>query len=168
MFARKIPASTVLIDGQLMAGDMPLEHLAAPAAFQADHVVPMSGSPDRDGGRQFGSGFGCRFSEANERPMHGRDQGRQLVGCYLVSPNVSGDDIGRQFSIERCRRLFVGHFGSPCSNQHNTMPRQIATTGSPFSGLAPVHSTGGSSAMAPYNFDDRIIKWNKLRSDAPG
>jgi len=37
MFARQVPASAILLDGQSMAGiEMPLDHLAAPAALQAN------------------------------------------------------------------------------------------------------------------------------------
>jgi hypothetical protein len=33
----------------------------------------------------------------------------------LSPPNIGGDDVGREFSVERCRRRrFVGHLRSPC------------------------------------------------------
>jgi len=51
MVTRQVPASTILVDGQSMAGiEVPSKHLAAPAAFQADDIIAMNGSPDRDGG----------------------------------------------------------------------------------------------------------------------
>jgi hypothetical protein len=53
--------------------DMPSEHLGAPAAFEADDIIAVNGSPDRDGGCPLTPGFGCRFTDANERLMHSRD-----------------------------------------------------------------------------------------------
>jgi len=79
--------------------EMPSEHLAAPAALQADYIVAMNGSPDRDGGCPLSLGFGCGFPEPDERLMDSRDHGRELVGRDLVSPNVSCDYIGREFSV---------------------------------------------------------------------
>ena len=47
-----------------MAGsEMPFEHLAAPAAFQAHDVIAMDGSPDRHGAGPLPVDFGCRFTE---------------------------------------------------------------------------------------------------------
>jgi len=80
MFARQVPASTISLDAQFMSGrEMPLEHLAAPAAFQANDVIAMNRSPDRDGRCPLDLAFGCRFSEGDERPMNGRDQGHELI-----------------------------------------------------------------------------------------
>ena len=46
-----------------MAGrEMPSKHLAVPAAFQANDVITMKRSPDRDGGCPLTFGDGCRFS----------------------------------------------------------------------------------------------------------
>jgi hypothetical protein len=51
MIARKAPVNTIGVDGQAVTGrDIPSEHMAAPAAFQADDIIAMNGSPDRDGG----------------------------------------------------------------------------------------------------------------------
>src|SRR5712691_6052138 len=56
---------------------MASEHLAAPAAFQADDVIAIDGSPDRDRGYSLPVSFGDHFTE---RCTHGRDQRRELVG----------------------------------------------------------------------------------------
>jgi hypothetical protein len=43
MFTRQVPASTILVDAQSMAGrDMLSEHLAVPAAFQADDIIAVN------------------------------------------------------------------------------------------------------------------------------
>src|SRR5712671_4034380 len=50
MIARKAPVNTIGVDGQAVTGrDIPSEHMAAPAAFQANDIIAMNGSPDRDG-----------------------------------------------------------------------------------------------------------------------
>jgi len=74
MFTRQIPASTILLHGQSMAGrEMPSEHLAAPAAFEADDIIAVNGSTDRDGGCPLSVEFGYRFTKGCEGLMHGRD-----------------------------------------------------------------------------------------------
>ena len=66
--------ATILIDAQSMAGrEMPLEHLAAPAAFQANDIIAVDGSPDRHCRRSLFVEFGYRFTKADEGLMHGRD-----------------------------------------------------------------------------------------------
>jgi hypothetical protein len=101
MLGKEAPASTILVDAQSMAGrDMPSEHLAAPPTFQTNDIIPVNGSPDRDGRCLLISDFWHRFSEANERMINGRNQGRQLVGPDLVSPNVGGDNRRSEFSIK--------------------------------------------------------------------
>jgi hypothetical protein len=40
MLSGKFPASTILLDVQTMAGrEMPFEHLASPATFQAHDII---------------------------------------------------------------------------------------------------------------------------------
>jgi len=74
MVGAEVPARSILLHGQSMAGiEMPLDHLAAPPAFQANHVIPVNGSPDRHRGSSFSVGF-CRwFTEADERFMNSPD-----------------------------------------------------------------------------------------------
>src|SRR4029077_16503079 len=102
MLTGEVPASTILLHGKSMAGsEMPLKHLAAPPTFEANHVVPVNGSPDRHRGGPLDRCFARRFTAADERPMNGRNQGRELIGRDLVLPNIGGDDRRSQFSI--CR-----------------------------------------------------------------
>jgi hypothetical protein len=84
----------------MTGGEVPPEHLAAPAAFQANDVIAIDGSTDRHGGGPLSFGSGCRFSEPRECLMHSRDQCCELIGPDLVSPNICSNDIGSEFSIE--------------------------------------------------------------------
>ena len=126
MFTRQFPASAVLVRAQSVAAcEMPPERLAAPATFETNDIIVMNRSPDRHSGGPVSLGFGCRFSDSGERLMHGRDQHSELIGPNLVSPNVRGNNRRREFSINRCRLWFVGHFVSPCRDRQNTMPGSI-------------------------------------------
>src|SRR5271155_3573265 len=99
MVTGEVPASTILIYGKSMAGcDMPLEHLASPPAFEADDIIAVNRSPDRDGGSSLTPGFGCRFSESRECLMNGRDQGRELFGRDLAVTDIRSDNPRREFS----------------------------------------------------------------------
>jgi len=101
MVSGEFPATAILVDAQSMAGhEMPSEHLTAPAAFEANDIIGVDRSTDRDGGGPLRFGFGCRFSESRERLMDRRNQCPELIGPDLVSPNVRGNDVGREFSIE--------------------------------------------------------------------
>jgi hypothetical protein len=109
MVSGELPAGTILVDAQSMSGrEMPSEHLAAPAAFETNDIIAMNGSADGHRGYPLDLGFGCWFSESREHLMDRRDERAELVGCDLVSPNVSCDDIASQFSV-RCGPLFIGH-----------------------------------------------------------
>jgi hypothetical protein len=123
MFARQVPASAILVDGQSMAGrQMPSDHQAAPAAFQADDIIPMNRSPDWHRGSSLCVEFGYRFTETCEGLMNGRDQSSELIGRDLIAPNVCGDNFSRKFSIDGGGWRFVGHFGSSSSDRQNTTP----------------------------------------------
>jgi hypothetical protein len=116
MFTRQVPASTMLVDAQCMAGsEMASDHLATPAAFEADDIIAMNRSPDRHGGCPLTPGFAYRFTTACEGLMNSRDKDRQLVRPNLIAADICSNDVGREFSVERWRRRFVWHFGSPLS-----------------------------------------------------
>jgi hypothetical protein len=74
MFTRQAPPRSVLLHGQSMGGsEIPFEHLAAPAAFEANNIIAMNRSADRYGGGPLRFGFDCRFSESDKRCVHCRD-----------------------------------------------------------------------------------------------
>ena len=74
MFAGDAPPCSILVNAQPMAGsDMPPEHLAAPAAFEADDIIAVNRSTDRDGGCPLSVEFGYRFTKASEGLINSRD-----------------------------------------------------------------------------------------------
>jgi hypothetical protein len=74
MLTGEVPPYAVLLDAQSVTGiEMPPKHLAAPATFEADYVIAMNGSPDRDGGCPLTADFGCRFTNGCEGLMYRRD-----------------------------------------------------------------------------------------------
>jgi hypothetical protein len=82
MFTGEVPSRPILLYSQCMAGrDMPSDHLAAPAAFQANDIIAMDGSPDRHCGSSLFVGFCHWFIEADKRLMHGRDQRTEFIGA---------------------------------------------------------------------------------------
>jgi hypothetical protein len=47
MVTGEIPPHPILLRGQSMAGsEMPFEHLAAPATFDANDIIAVNGLPD--------------------------------------------------------------------------------------------------------------------------
>jgi hypothetical protein len=92
---------------------MPSEHLAAPAAVEADNIIAVNGATDRHRGCSLDFSFGRRFAAADERLMHGRNQRPELVRPNLVSTYIGGDNLGREFSVDRGGWLFFGHHASP-------------------------------------------------------
>ena len=74
MVTGEVPPRPILRHVQFMAGSkVPSEHLAAPAAFEADDIIAVNGATDRHRGYSLDFSFGRRFAEADERLMHGRD-----------------------------------------------------------------------------------------------
>jgi hypothetical protein len=101
MLTGELPLRAILLDTQSMAGrEVPLEHLAAPPTFEANHVIPMNGSPDRHRGCSLAADFCYGFPETCERLMNGRDQRRELIGPDLIATDVSGDNCRSEFSIK--------------------------------------------------------------------
>jgi hypothetical protein len=67
----EVPPSAILFHSQSVAGrETAFEHLAAPATIEADDIIAMNGLPDCDGGCPLNLPFGCRFTEADERPIN--------------------------------------------------------------------------------------------------
>ena len=83
---------------------MPSEHLAFPAAIQADDIIAVNGSPDGNRRGSLDDGFRCELPEVGERRMDSRDQRRQLIGWDLIASNISADDFRGEFGW-----LLIGH-----------------------------------------------------------
>jgi hypothetical protein len=74
----------------MTGNEMPPEHLAAQAAFEANDIIAVNGSSDRDGGSSLFVGFCHWFTEADKRLMHGRDQRTGFIGRDLILSNIGG------------------------------------------------------------------------------
>src|SRR6516162_2502421 len=101
MVTREVPVSTILVNAQSVAGgEMAFEHLTAPPAFQANDIIAMDRSPDRHRGCSLDAGFCYRFAKPRECLMNGRDQSGELVGPYLIAPNISRHNFSGELSIK--------------------------------------------------------------------
>jgi SnoaL-like protein len=82
----------------------------------------MDGSTDWDGGCPLDHRFARRFTEVDERLMNARNQGRELIGRNLVSPNISSDDVAPAGRIgtegDRQPR-------SQTAGEHRMLPREL-------------------------------------------
>jgi uncharacterized protein (DUF2236 family) len=88
---------------------VPAKHLPPPAAFQAYDIVAANGSPDRHRRGSLGLDGFSWFTEAGKRLVYSRDQRGDLVRPDLIAPNVCGDNLRGEFSIDRLGWLFVRH-----------------------------------------------------------
>ena len=96
VIGRQVPPCAILLDAQPMGGrHMPAEHLPFPAAIQADDIIAVNGSPDRNRRGSLDDGFCCRLTEATESLMDGRDQDGELIRWDLIR---SGDPRRRSSS----------------------------------------------------------------------
>jgi hypothetical protein len=99
---------------------MPAEHLPAPTAIQANDVITMNGSPDRNRRGSLDDGFCCRFTEATESLMDGRDQSGELIRRDLIASNIRADDHRDEFG-----RLLIGHRLVPLFPTGNNIPTPV-------------------------------------------
>ena len=99
---------------------MPAEHLPAPAAIQADDMIVVNGSPDRNCGCSRTLGFRRRFAELSECLMDRGDQNGELIRLDLIAPNIGGDDRRHEFG-----RLLIGHRLVPLFLTSNNIPTPV-------------------------------------------
>jgi hypothetical protein len=93
---------------------MPAEHPAAISAFEADDMVVLHRSPDRDCRRRRGRRRRRRaLAEANERAMHFCNQARELIDADSILRDVATDDPRNQAEINRLRGTFFNHIFCP-------------------------------------------------------
>jgi len=75
-------------------GEVATDHLAAPAAFEADHKITAKGSVNGNGGIRSRS-FSGR-SEPSERSVDGGDKVREFACRDRIIGYVAADDFGNE------------------------------------------------------------------------
>jgi hypothetical protein len=111
----QFPAGAVIGDFEIM-GDpqMPPEHLGVIPALEANDMVALYRSPDRDRRHQRGRRRRRRaLAEATERAMHRRYQSRYLINADTISRDITSDDFRNQAEIDHLRSAFIGHIFYP-------------------------------------------------------
>jgi hypothetical protein len=88
--------------------DMPAEHLAEKPALEADDMVALHRSPDRDS-RQQRCRRGRALAKATERAMHRRNQARELIDADSILRDIATDNPRNQAEINCLRGAFIGH-----------------------------------------------------------
>ena len=74
--------------------DMPAEHLAEKPTLEANDMVALNRSPDRDSRHQRGRRRrGRALAEATERAMHRRYQTRNLINADTILRDITPDDL---------------------------------------------------------------------------
>ena len=111
----QLPADAILRGFEPMSdADMPSEHLAEKPALEADDMVVLHRSPDRDSRHQR-----CRrrrrraLDEATERTMHRRNQSRNLINADTILRDITPDNLRDQAEINHLRGAFIGHIFYP-------------------------------------------------------
>jgi len=95
MIAPQPPPLPIVISTQSVPGrDVPSQHLPPVAAIETNHIVPVDGPSHRNGGNKNLVWLG-RLSKLTDRPIHGGNQIRQLIGPQPVVPHIALDDFGR-------------------------------------------------------------------------
>ena len=94
--------------------EMPAEHPAAISALEADDMVVLHRSPDRDCGRRRGRRRRrCALAEATERAMHRRNEARELIEADSILRDIATDDPRNQEEINCLRGTFINHIFYP-------------------------------------------------------
>ena len=113
VFRRQIPSLQVLLAGQSVAGaQMAAQHLAFPAAVEANDRVALYRTPQRHGRRQHARRI-ARSGEIVEGAVHRADQLRNLLGRDIVMRHIAGDDLRNKLGIGALILRFISHFLSP-------------------------------------------------------
>ena len=115
VISRQLPAGAICRRFQPMSvAEMPAQHQAAKPAFEADDMLVLHRSPDRNRRRQ---GFGREHrrvrAETTERAMHRCDKTPDLIDTDTVLPDITTDDLRNQAGIDLLRGTFLGHIFCP-------------------------------------------------------
>jgi hypothetical protein len=102
---------------------MPPKHLAFPAAVQADDVIVVNGSANRNRRGSLDDGFCRRFTESREGLMDGRNQGGELIRRDLMASEIRADDLRREAALRG--RILIGHLVRPSHlfDRHAQQPK---------------------------------------------
>ena len=94
--------------------EMPEQHQAAKPAFEADDMLVLHRSPDRNRRRQ-GLGRGHRRirAETTERAVHRCNQPRELIHADTVLRDLTTDDLGDQDGVDFLCTAVIGHIFCP-------------------------------------------------------
>jgi hypothetical protein len=95
VISRQLPASAIVRGFKPMSDvQMPAEHLAAVSAFEANDIVALYRSPNRDSRHQrCRRRHGRALDEATERAMHCRNQSRNLINVDTILRDITPDDL---------------------------------------------------------------------------
>ena len=115
MISRQLPSSAIVHGFKSMSDvQMPAEHLAAVSAFEANDIVALYRSPNRDSRhRRCQRRHGRALDEATERAMHRRNQSRHLINTDTILRDITPDDLRDQAKINHLRGAFIGHIFYP-------------------------------------------------------
>ena len=93
---------------------MPAEHLAEKPTLEADDMVVLHRSPDRDSRHQRGRRRrGRALAEATERAMHRRYQTCHLINVDTILRDITPDNLRDQAEINHLRGAFICHIFYP-------------------------------------------------------
>jgi hypothetical protein len=92
MIASQSPTLQVFLPVEPVSrADVPSQRFSSVAAVQANHIVPLHGSPHRySRDKNFFERNG--LSKLTERLMHGGDEIRNLICSHPMVPHVTPDD----------------------------------------------------------------------------
>ena len=105
MIRRQFPVSAIRRRFEPMSvAQTPPQHQATKPAFEADDMVVLHRSPNRDCRRQRDR-LRRALAEATERTMHRRNQSRKLINGDTILRDITTDDLRYQAGINLLRRL---------------------------------------------------------------
>jgi hypothetical protein len=96
----------------MSVAEMPAQHQATKPAFEADDMVVLHRSPNRDCRHQRDR-LRRALAEATECAMHRHNQSRKLINGDTILRDITTDDLGNQAGINLLRAAVIGHIFCP-------------------------------------------------------
>jgi hypothetical protein len=111
VISRQLPAGEICRRFQPMSvAEMPAQHQATKPAFEADNMLVLHRSPDRNRRRQrFRQGRRRVRPEAAERAVYRCDQTPDLIDTDTVLPDITPNNLRNQVGIDFLGTAVVGH-----------------------------------------------------------